>query len=144
MRLTDFQPVLRGQCAWQNLLTDHEIDRPSIIADEHMLGAVTKESDLGGTMLDHARFPEEGVLHIRRILPATADEVWRYLVEDRLRRTWFCAGNVSDKVGGSIEFEFDDSRLSDSPPPEGVNERDRVAGPSRDLRSAELPGFYLA
>ena len=68
-------------------------------------------------MGDYVSYPEPTVLEIYRDLPGPIDRVWNYLTQSDLRKTWFCAGEVSSQVGGDIVFQFDHSNLSVHPTP---------------------------
>ena len=59
-----------------------------------------------------------GRLELRRVFASTPERVWAYLVEGELRQKWFCGGSVEPHAGGVIVFDFDHSRISQSPPPD--------------------------
>ncbi|MEM6908873.1 MAG: SRPBCC family protein [Pseudomonadota bacterium] len=68
-------------------------------------------------MSNDVKFVGGDAIVITRVLRGPVERVWDYLVKDELRRKWFCAGDVSEEVGGRIEFDFDHSRFCPSPPP---------------------------
>lgn len=76
-------------------------------------------------MSDHVTMSAPGTLELRRTLPGSIDRVWAFLTQDELRRKWMCAGEVEPRAGGRIVFDFDHSRLCDTPPPEKY--RDQAA-----------------
>lgn len=56
-----------------------------------------------------------------RLLPGPIERVWRYLADADKRARWLCGGETEPKVGGHVDMEFDNSRLSgpnDDPRPE--------------------------
>ncbi len=57
-------------------------------------------------------------LVVERLLPGPIERVWDYLTRSDLRQTWFCAGDVGQEPGSTIEFKFDHRRLSQQPAPE--------------------------
>tara|TARA_R110001606_G_scaffold178095_1_gene324667 strand:- start:706 stop:1242 length:537 start_codon:yes stop_codon:yes gene_type:complete len=52
-----------------------------------------------------------GKIEIKRLLAASRETVWRFLVEDDLRGRWLCNGDVEPKEGGLIQFRFDTNKL---------------------------------
>jgi len=68
-------------------------------------------------MNELGRLNGDGRLTFVRVFRAPVDTVWAHLVEDEHRRKWFCGGDVEPRTGGRIVFDFDHSRLSDSPAP---------------------------
>jgi len=70
-------------------------------------------------MNEFATFPQPTVLEIYRDLPGPIERVWEYLTTSELRQKWICAGSVSSEIGGEIVFEFDHSKLSEQPAPQG-------------------------
>ncbi|MEM7054496.1 MAG: SRPBCC family protein [Pseudomonadota bacterium] len=66
---------------------------------------------------EYVSMTEPGRLELKRVFPSTPEQVWAYLVEDEHRRKWFCGGDVEPRVGGVIVFDFDHTRISQSPPP---------------------------
>lgn len=75
-----------------------------------------------------------GRLEFTRILAASCETVWRYLVEEELRSKWLCSGKVEPFVGGTMEFKFN-PRTFDQLPPEGFPE---------DTLKAEFDGKITA
>ena len=59
-------------------------------------------------------------LEITRNLPATCERIWEYLTDPELRQQWFCAGETGCQPGDPFVMDFDHSRISTSPPPEGM------------------------
>lgn len=62
-------------------------------------------------MNDEVEVTSVGRIEIRRLLPATREIVWRFLVEDDLRGRWLCSGEVEPAEGGIIQFKFDTGKL---------------------------------
>ena len=69
---------------------------------------------------NYAKVVATAQLEISRILPATCERVWEYLVNPELRAKWFCAGATGQKPGEEFVMDFDHSRISKSGPPEGM------------------------
>ncbi|MEL6364879.1 MAG: SRPBCC family protein [Pseudomonadota bacterium] len=69
-------------------------------------------------MTTYAEITAEDELVIERLLPGPIERVWDYLTDGDKRRDWLAGGRTDPSPGGAIVFEFDHSRLSDSPPPE--------------------------
>lgn len=69
---------------------------------------------------DFAKLTGPAKLEIVRILPATPERVWEYIVDPELRQKWFCAGATGDRPGQEFVMDFDHSRISNSPPPADV------------------------
>ena len=73
-----------------------------------------------------AKFTAPATLEIVRVLPATCQRVWEYLVDPELRQKWFCAGERGNQAGEPFVMAFDHRRLSTSAPPEGTDCGDAV------------------
>jgi uncharacterized protein YndB with AHSA1/START domain len=56
-------------------------------------------------------------LRFERLLPASVETVWQYLVEPELRARWFMGGAIDPRPGGAIEMVFDHDNLSDGDAP---------------------------
>lgn len=58
-------------------------------------------------------------VRIERILPGPIERVWAYLTDSDKRRLWLAGGAMDLRVGGAVELEFDNNRLTrdDDPPP---------------------------
>lgn len=67
---------------------------------------------------DFTKFIAPDKLEIVRILPATPERVWEYLVDPELRSKWFCGGKTGSKPGEPFVMDFDHSRMSNTAPPE--------------------------
>ncbi len=50
-------------------------------------------------------------LRFERVLPGPIEEVWAYLTESEKRKKWLAAGEMDLRVGGEIEFYFDERAL---------------------------------
>ena len=85
-------------------------------------------------MGDFVTYPQPTVLEIYRDLPGSIERVWDYLTKSELRQKWICAGDVSDHVGGPIDFKFDHTRLSKHPTP----------GSHEDTGEDDMTGIILA
>ena len=68
--------------------------------------------DLG--MTDKISFHE---LRFERLLDASVDVVWSYIVDPSLRSRWFMGGEVDPRPGGRIEMIMDHDKISDAPVP---------------------------
>ena len=66
---------------------------------------------------DFVRLTAPAKLEIERILPASPERVWEYLVDPELRKQWFCAGETGTQPGEPFVMDFDHSRLSTEKPP---------------------------
>lgn len=62
-------------------------------------------------MSNEVEVTSKGRIEIKRVLPASRETVWRFLVEDDLRGRWLCNGDVEPAEGGVIEFKFDTNKL---------------------------------
>lgn len=56
-------------------------------------------------------------LRFERLLPATPETVWQYLVDPRLRALWFMGGAIDPRPGGAMEMVFAHENLSDGDVP---------------------------
>lgn len=58
-------------------------------------------------------------VRIERVLPGPIERVWAYLTESDKRGRWLAAGDMDLRVGGAVELNFDNNRLTrnDDPPP---------------------------
>lgn len=65
-------------------------------------------------------------LEIERVLPASLDRVWQYIVDPELRQQWFCAGATGSRPGEEFVMDFDHSRISTSKPPSEIECGDPV------------------
>ena len=69
---------------------------------------------------EFAKVTMAATLEITRLLPATPERVWDYLVDPELRKLWFCAGETGSQAGEPFVMAFDHSRISESAAPEGI------------------------
>jgi len=56
-----------------------------------------------------------------RLLPASLDTVWGFLVDGEKRGRWLAGGDTEERVGGHVDLHFHNASLStqaDDPPPE--------------------------
>jgi uncharacterized protein YndB with AHSA1/START domain len=60
-------------------------------------------------------FGADGV-RLERTLPGPVDRVWDYLVDSRKRATWLAGGEIEPRVGGKVNFVFDNDALSAGAP----------------------------
>lgn len=67
-------------------------------------------------MENEVQHTSDGRIEIKRVLSASPETVWRFLVEDELRGRWLCKGIVEPSVGGKIQFRFDTRNLGDTAP----------------------------
>lgn len=58
-------------------------------------------------------------VRIERLLPGPIERAWAYLTESDKRRLWLAGGEMDLRVGGAVELNFDNNRLTrnDDPPP---------------------------
>jgi len=66
--------------------------------------------------------PDEGTVRLERLLPAERDRVWQYIVDPELRVTWLAGGKLDEHVGGTIDLQFDHSRITSEPEPDFASE----------------------
>lgn len=69
-------------------------------------------------MTDYAELIAPATLEFERKLPGPLQRVWDHIVDPDLRARWIAAGAIDGRVGGTIRFDFDHRRLSESAPPE--------------------------
>lgn len=77
-------------------------------------------------MAKYGKF-EAGVLEFERLLPGPIERVWEFLTDPELRAKWICGGRTEPRAGGVIRLDFDNTRLSKSPPPEKYADQGKVA-----------------
>lgn len=78
-------------------------------------------------MEDYGEILGPDAVRFVRLLPGPIDRVWSYLVEPVKRASWLCGGETELEVGGHVNLEFDNSRLSgpdDDPRPDRYAEFD--------------------
>jgi uncharacterized protein YndB with AHSA1/START domain len=58
-------------------------------------------------------------VRIERTLPGPIERVWRYLTDAEKRATWLAGGAMDQRIGGKVQLEFDNSKLTghDGEPP---------------------------
>jgi len=61
---------------------------------------------------------EPGTVKLERLLPGPAERVWAYITESDKRARWLCAGEMELRIGGKVELEFDNNKLSSDRNPE--------------------------
>lgn len=54
-------------------------------------------------------------LRFERLMPASVETVWAYLVDPELRKLWFMGGRTGSAAGDAIEMIMDHRNLSDEP-----------------------------
>lgn len=69
-----------------------------------------------------ARLISEDTLEIVRMLPASRETVWEFIVNPELRKKWFCSGAMGQKPGEAFFMEFDNSQHSKTIPPEAASD----------------------
>jgi uncharacterized protein YndB with AHSA1/START domain len=77
--------------------------------------------------------PDVGTVRIERLMPATPERVWQYIVDPELRSTWLAGGILDSHPGGVIDLEFDHSRISADPAPNSDEKQQRHAGTILDF-----------
>jgi len=65
-------------------------------------------------MSDEATKSSSNSIEIRRIFKCKRETLWKYFTEKELREKWLCSGDISNNVGGDIEFDFDHSKYLNS------------------------------
>jgi uncharacterized protein YndB with AHSA1/START domain len=63
-------------------------------------------------MNEYGVVTEPGTLRLERMLPGPIERVWDYLTESKKRGTWLAAGTMELHVGGKVELNFHNARLS--------------------------------
>ena len=63
----------------------------------------------------HGTLIEPTTLKIQRLLPGRIDQVWSYLTESDLRKTWLAAGEMDPTSGSSFELVWRNNELTDPP-----------------------------
>jgi uncharacterized protein YndB with AHSA1/START domain len=51
-------------------------------------------------------------VRLERMLPASVERVWDYLVDADLRSTWLAGGPIDLRPGGIVDLDFDHSRVT--------------------------------
>ena len=71
---------------------------------------------------------EGSTLVIQRWLPGPVERIWRYLVDNDLRRQWLASGDMTLAPGAAVELVWRNDDLSDSadPRPQGFAEEQRM------------------
>lgn len=70
-------------------------------------------------MDDFGVVTEPRTVRLERMLPASLERVWSYLVDSEKRGVWLAAGAIEPRVGGRVELNFMHADLSEEkvPPP---------------------------
>ena len=55
---------------------------------------------------------QPGTVKLDRVLPGAPARVWSYITESSKRAKWLAAGKFDLRVGGAIQLEFDNDKLS--------------------------------
>ena len=78
---------------------------------------------------------EPATLKIERLLPGPIERVWDYLTRSDRRRRWLASGEMDLKPGGSFEFVWRNTDLSNPPGdlPDGMPAEHRMTGTITDL-----------
>lgn len=68
----------------------------------------------------HATQVSPDTIRIERLLEASVERVWQFLVDSEKRAQWFAAGPMETRAGGALTFTFNHDNLSsrDVPYPE--------------------------
>jgi uncharacterized protein YndB with AHSA1/START domain len=71
-------------------------------------------------MSEYGERPEHGCVRFVRVLPGPIERVWSYLVDSKLRGTWFASGELEPRVGGKLTLFFHHQELTNhrETPPE--------------------------
>lgn len=70
-------------------------------------------------MNDYGVVTAPQTVRIERVLPGPIERVWSYLTDSEKRGSWLASGSNDLRVGGKVDYVFDNSRLTDNddPPP---------------------------
>lgn len=63
-------------------------------------------------MSDYGVVTEAGSVRFERLLPASVERVWEYLIDSELRRKWFAGGEMAPQAGGPLTLVFRNSELA--------------------------------
>jgi uncharacterized protein YndB with AHSA1/START domain len=86
--------------------------------------------------------PEPGTVRIERLMPATRDRVWQYIVDPDLRATWLAGGALDHHPGGTIDLRFDHSRITQDAEPDVDDDVPRIqAGTILDFEPPRLLSY---
>ena len=71
-------------------------------------------------MNEYGKLIASDTLRIERTLPGPIERVWDHLVDGEKRRHWLAGGAIEPQVGGRVQHDFDNAKLSenDDAPPE--------------------------
>jgi uncharacterized protein YndB with AHSA1/START domain len=64
-------------------------------------------------MSEYGEVIEAGTVRFERLLPGPIERVWKHLTDSELRGTWFAAGPMEPRVGGSLTLHFRHQNLTD-------------------------------
>ena len=72
---------------------------------------------------DFAERLASNAVRLQRLLPGTIEEVWEYLTDGELRKTWLAAGHIPLVRGERFTLSWRNDELTDPPgtPPPGVS-----------------------
>lgn len=63
-------------------------------------------------MNNYGKLIDPNTLQFVRLLSASQEQVWDYLVDDEKRGLWFASGPMESHPGGKVEYRFNHSKLS--------------------------------
>lgn len=63
-------------------------------------------------MNDYGTLIDSNTVRFQRLLPASVERVWSFLVDPVKRARWLAAGETSAEQGGPVELIFENARLS--------------------------------
>lgn len=71
-------------------------------------------------MSEYGELVASDTLRIERTLPGPIERVWDYIVDGEKRRLWLAGGAIEPRIGGHVQHDFDNSKISDNDdtPPE--------------------------
>jgi uncharacterized protein YndB with AHSA1/START domain len=90
----------------------------------------------GSIVGEYGIAPEAGTVRLERMLPGPIERVWAYLTESEKRGKWFASGPMELRVGGKLEFHFNNSKLAPQaePTPERFKECEGMRSSGRVTR----------
>lgn len=51
-------------------------------------------------------------VRVQRLMPASPEKLWEYLIDDKKRAMWQSAGHIEPKLGGKVELRFEPENLT--------------------------------
>jgi len=86
---------------------------------------------------------DETTLRFERLLPGPIERVWNYIVDPKLRATWFCGGAFDLRPGGAAVFAFDHRNITDETPPEKYKDHAGIMQFTGTILKSEPPHLLV-